>query len=111
MAKATFIDGLANLRTLKLAHTAAVEAYDVIVSAGSVLVAVNDADANVENTYVYAGRVMFPKAAEAIAAAVKGYWDATAGNITATATANTAAGILLEAAASADNAVVALRPN
>ena len=111
MATGIFVDGLNNLRTLKLAHTAAVTAYEVLVVAGLVLVAVNAADADALNTYVYAGRVKLPKASAAYGAAVKVYWDDTAKNITTTSTANTEAGIMVEAAASADDAVIALRPN
>ncbi len=109
---AEFRDGLANLRTLKLAHNAAVSAYDVIVSGGHALVAVNDADADAENTYVYRGRVSFPKGSGAIAAGAVVYWDASPGVITTTSTDNTRAGICIEAALTADTeALVMLHEN
>ncbi len=100
-------DGLSNARTMKLAHTAAVNAGDVIVSAGNVLVAVNDAEADEENIYVYRGRVEFPKATGAIAAGTKLYWDESESEMTSTSTDNTAAGIAIEAQASADETVLA----
>lgn len=105
---ATFVDSLANLRTLRLAHTAAVVAYQTIVSGGQVLVAVSAADADADNIYVFRGRVQFDKAAEALAAGAVVYWDDTAKNVTATATANTKAGIVLKAAASGDATCVVM---
>ena len=112
MAKATFTDGLANLRTLKLAHSAAVEAYEVIVSGGNALAAVNDADADAEDIYVFEGKGLYPKGSGAIAAGIAIYWDAVAGQMTATSSGNTRAGITAEAALSGDAEVlVFLRPN
>jgi predicted RecA/RadA family phage recombinase len=107
MAKAIVRGGLNQVRTLTLAHTAAVEAYDVIVSNGQVLVACNDADANVSNSYVFGGPVEFPKeAALAIAVGDVCYWVAGNGNVNKTAGGNTKAGICTKAAAAADTVVL-----
>jgi len=107
MAKAIVRGGVNQVRTLKLAHTAAVEAGDVIVSNGQVLVAVNAALANVENTYVFRGPVEFPKEAPlVIAAGDVVYWVAAAGNVNKTASGNTKSGICTQAAASADTVVL-----
>ena len=112
MATANPSDGLRELRTLKLAHSAAVEVGEVIVSGGNVLVAVNAAEADELNIYVYRGKVSFPKGAGVIGAAVAVYWDTAGGEITTTDTANTRAGITAEAAADADTMVlVDLGPN
>ncbi len=113
MAKATIADSIQNARTLKLAHTAAVQAGDVIVSNGQVLVAVNDAQANAENAYVYMGKVIAPKVAgTAFAPGDKAYWDPAAGNMTKTTSGNTLCAMCVEAALAADAQLVAfLRPN
>ncbi|WP_020675553.1 DUF2190 family protein [Geopsychrobacter electrodiphilus] len=104
---ATIRASLSMLLTLILAHTAAVLDGEIIVSAGQVLVAGNAADANAETSYVFRGPVEFPKvAAQAQPAGTVVYWDATAGNITTTATANTRAGIVREAALAADTTVL-----
>lgn len=112
MAKGTPRGGVGELKTLKLAHTAAVEKHDVIVSGGNVLIAIDDYAANEEGVYIFRGGASFTKAAGAIAAATVVYWDNAAGVITTTATANTKAGITTEAAASTDTEVfVSLREN
>lgn len=107
MAKAIVRGGVNQVRTLKLAHTAAVEAGDIIVSNGQVLVAVNDADANASNSYVFRGPVEFPKST-AVAAAVGDvyYFDVADGNVNETATDNFKVGICVEAAAQAATAVL-----
>lgn len=97
--KAIVRGGVDQVRTLKLAHTAAVEAGDVIVSNGQVLVAVNAAEADAENIYVFRGPVEFPKDnTVAMAAGDVVYFDAVNNNIDKTNT-NTKAGIVTEAAA------------
>lgn len=107
MAKAIVRGGVNQVRTLKLAHTAAVTDGDVIVSGGQVLVAVNDADADADNTYVFRGPVEFPKEASlAVAAGEVVYWVAANGNVNKTATANTKCGICTKAAAAADTVVL-----
>lgn len=98
--------GVNQLRTLKLAHTAAVEAEEVIVSNGQVLVAVNAAEADAENTYIYRGPVEFPKEASlAVAVGDVCYWVAANHNINKTNT-NVKTGICIEAALAADSVVL-----
>ncbi len=99
--------GLSTLRTLVLAHTAAVLDGEIIVSAGQVLVAGNAALADVAIAYAFRGPIEFPKVgAQAQPAGTVVYWDATAGNITTTSTANTRAGIVKKAALAADTTVL-----
>lgn len=106
MATATPTDGVGNLRTLKLAHTAAVEAGEVIESGGNVLVACNAAGADELNVYIFKGKVSFPKGAGTISAAVKVYWDDAAGQMTTVSTDNTPAGITAEPAGDSDSTVL-----
>lgn len=111
--QATPRDGVNNLKTMKLAHTAAVAAGEIIVANGNILVAVNAADANVENTYIFRGRVAFPKAtgaSTAIAGNTKVYWNATTGVATtdAAAGANKQIGLTVEAAGDNDSEVLAM---
>lgn len=99
--------GVTTNRTLKLAHTAAVEEGDVIVSNGQVLVAAGDYDADEEGIYTFAGPVEFPKAASlAMTVGTVAYFDVADDEINATSTDNTKAGCVLEAAAAADSTVL-----
>lgn len=99
--------GLQALRTLMLAHTAAVLDGEIIVSAGNVLVACNPAASGVENAFAFRGPVELPKlVGQAQAAVVVVYWDAAAGKITTVSTANTRAGIVKKAALAADTTVL-----
>jgi predicted RecA/RadA family phage recombinase len=114
MAKAVPRDSVKNLRTLKLAHTAAVEAGEVIVDSGNILVAVNDADADEENIYIYRGRSAFPKASgvsTAIAANTKVYWDEAEGvaKTDDEAAANALIGVTIEAATDDDTEVLVMQ--
>ncbi len=113
MAKAVIADGINRVDTLKLAHSAQVAREDVIVSNGSVLVAVSDALAGVNNAYAYRGKIIAPKVnGTAFAPLDKCYWDAAAGNMTKTTSGNTLAGICVEAALAADTQLVMfLQPN
>ncbi|MCP4747294.1 MAG: DUF2190 family protein [Desulfobacteraceae bacterium] len=104
---ATIVEGVRHSRTLKYAHTEAVEAGDVIVANGNVLVAVSDADAGEQNVYVYRARVAFEKGAESIGAAVPVYWSQSSGQATASEAGNTKIGITVEAASAADDEVLA----
>jgi predicted RecA/RadA family phage recombinase len=104
---ATIIDGVRHVRTLKLAHTAAVGAGEVIVFRGNVLVAINPAGLREVNVYAYRGRVAFPKGAGAIGSGVPVYWDEDAGQATTTESGNTRIGITTERATDVDNEVVA----
>jgi predicted RecA/RadA family phage recombinase len=105
MATAAGADSIQNLRTLKYTHDAALEAGDVIVVNGSMVIAVNKRDANVANSFIYMGKVTVPKtAALAISALDKVYWDDAAGECNKTDT-NTACGFCVDAAAAADSTV------
>jgi predicted RecA/RadA family phage recombinase len=107
MAKGTPRGGVTTNRTLKLAHSAAVEAGDIIVSNGQVLVAEGDYAQDVEGIYTFKGPVEFPKAGSlALAVGDKAYFDVADGNVNATATDNTLCGIVIEAAADADTVVL-----
>ncbi len=113
MATGTITDSIQNARTLILAHTAEVEAGDIIVSNGNVLVAINDALANVINSYVYLGKAIMPKVTgTSFAPGDRCYWDASAGKMTKVTVATTLAGICLEAAGtSATEIVMVIFPN
>jgi predicted RecA/RadA family phage recombinase len=96
-----------------VAHSAATTAKNFYVVGGNACMAMNDADADVENVFVYgASMIRVPKESSvAWSFGDKVYWDATAENFTKTATANTLAGIAAEDAASADTeAVIHLMP-
>jgi predicted RecA/RadA family phage recombinase len=110
MAKyATPRDSMSNLRTLKHADAAAVEATEVVVANGQALVAVNDAAADGENVYIYRGRVEFDKtAALEILPGEVVYWDDTAKEANKTATANTKLGIAVEKSETTDTTVVVM---
>lgn len=106
MATAVESDSVLNLRTVKYTHNAALEVGDVIVVNDSVVSAVNKTDADVENVFVYSGKMTMPKqAALAISLFDKVYWDAANGVITKTNT-DTLCGYCVEAAAAADDTVV-----
>src|SRR4030067_2093947 len=109
MATGTVRDSLQNVRTLKLAHSAAVTAGDVIVSNGQVLVAINTALINADNAYVFRGKTEFPKEANlAVNVGDVCYWVAASGNINKTSSGNTKAGICVEASAAADEVVLVM---
>lgn len=90
------------IRTLIYAHSSSVEVNQVIVtSSGVVCIAVNAAAANVNNAYIYWGKVTLPKQFPlTIAVGDRVYWDAVNGVITKTASGNTFCGICVEAAVS-----------
>lgn len=106
MAKAVLKGGLDALRTLKLAHTAAVEAGEIIASGGQVLVACNAYEADEEGAYVFRGPIEVPKqSALAIGARVVCYFDTSAEEADTTDT-NVKMGIARKAAAAADTTVL-----
>ncbi len=106
MAKAVLRGGLDTLRTLKYAHSAAVEAGDVISVNGQILVACNAYDADELGAYVFRGPVEFPKeAALAIAPGEVCYYDTSAGEADKTNT-NVKIGIARKAAAASDTTVL-----
>lgn len=112
--KATLIGGVNNTPVIgTITHSAAVEAYEMIVNNGSVAVALNAADADAETSYAMEGPVKFKKkAALAIDEGDKVYFDNTNKEINKTASGNTLAGICTEAAAASDsNVVFAMRMN
>lgn len=103
-----------HVKTLKHAHTAAVEAGAVIVYNGNVLVAVNKKGADEANAWIYAARkVEVAKAGSlAINPGDKVYWVAASSHVNKTSTANTLCGICVEPAADADATVtIELLPN
>jgi predicted RecA/RadA family phage recombinase len=103
MAKAIPRGGLRQLETLKHSHTSAVEAHDVIVVNGNVLVAVNPAVINEENVYIFRGPVSFPKPTNAAMGAVtKIYWDASSGKASLSSSGTTLMGVSKKAAATSD---------
>jgi len=107
MATATPRGGVTLNRTLEYAHTAATAPGDVLVVNGNVVVAVNSADADEDNVYIFRGPVEFPKEAGlAIAPGETCYWVAANGNMNKTASGNTRAGIAKEAAAASDATVL-----
>lgn len=112
MSKATIMDAITNVRTGQYTHSAATEPGDVVVGNGSVLVAINKKDANVENAYIWEGKTEFDKEASlAINFMDAVYWDNTAGKVTKTVTGNTPCGHCVEKALAADATVVVyLRP-
>jgi len=98
----------------KKAHSAAVEAGEVVVINGQVAVAVNKADADAVNSYVTEGPITVKKTlALAINFGDVVYWDNTAKEMNKTSTANTKAGYCLEDAAATTDASVTiyLKPN
>lgn len=87
-----------------LSHTAATTAKNFLLINSKVVMPLNTALANAANAYVFrAPKVRVPKTtAQAWAPMNLIYWDDTAKKFTTTATANTLAGRVVEAAASAD---------
>jgi predicted RecA/RadA family phage recombinase len=105
MATGVVNDGVSRVRTCKHTHNAATNPGDIIVYNGSVLIAVDVAAANVENVYIYKGRVTLPKeAALAINFGDKVYWVADT-NVNKTSAGNTECGFCVEDAAAADTTV------
>lgn len=105
---ARIIEGVKEVKTLLYTHGAAVSAGDVIVVFGIVLIAVNDAEASVENVYAFSCRAAFDKATgagTAIAAPQWLYYDAVAEEATARASGNQAIGLCIEDAATTDTEV------
>lgn len=88
MAKAAIKEASGEVKTRRMAHTAVVEALDIEVVNGQVVVALNGAEADAETVYVYeAGNVVMPKEAGLeIKPGEKVYWNAAGGIITKTGT-------------------------
>lgn len=88
--------------------SSAVAAGDVVVLADLVTVAPRAIAANALGTVAVEGVWSMPKASGAISQGAIVYWDATAGNVTTTATNNKRAGKAAKAAASGDASVQVL---
>jgi len=78
---------------------------DVLVLGSHIGIAGTDIPDGETETVHLEGIFELPKAAEALAAGIDAYWDATAGDITATVGTNTPAGMVTKAAASGDTTV------
>ncbi len=93
-------------RTLRYTHSAALAPGDPLVINGSLCIAVNTTLANVENVFVYHGKINLPKTNPLVIAALdQVYWDDTAKVVNKTSGGNTACGFCAEAAASTDATV------
>lgn len=88
--------------------SAAVSAGDVVVLNDLVTVAPRAIAANALGAVAVEGVWSMPKATGAIGQGALVYWDATAGNVTTTASGNKRAGKAAAAAASADTTVQVL---
>lgn len=94
-------------------HSVATTAKNFYVINGRVVMALNDADANADNVFVYAAPMLrVPKnTGEAWTFGDLIYWDNTAGNFTTTVGTNTLAGMVNENALSADaEGIIDLNP-
>ncbi len=107
MAVGNAMDAITNIRTIKYAHSTAVELNEIILNNGAVLVAVTAAAISTDNAYMYKGKMSMPKtAALAIDQMDKVYWDDTAKEINKTPTANTECGYCVDKSLAADTEVV-----
>ncbi len=97
MAKNYVQDG----NVLVLTSSGAVSSGDVVISGVFIGVALSDIGAADAGPVALEGVWSLPKAAEDLAEGELVYWDAGAGNVTATATANTLIGTATEAALTA----------
>lgn len=102
MAKAARITSSKHYAAIKMAHTAAVEALDIIALDGRVLVALIDAEADVENDYVFECNLEAPMAAVTISGLEVAYWDNSAGNFTNVVGSNIKCGMFLRDQADTD---------
>ena len=107
MATGNIRSDLAHIRTLKYTNSNAVADGDVVLINGHVCVATAAYAANAEGVYAFRARVELPKEAPlVIAVGDVVYWVAANSNVNKTSSANTKAGICVEAAASADTTVL-----
>lgn len=91
------------LVTVLYTHTAATVKDTIYLLGGRVMLAVNSADANVENVFLTRGHIEYAKTTgETWVGGQLLYWDNSAGSFTTTVGTNTKAGYAMEAAASAD---------
>jgi len=99
---------ISSATTLRYTPTASVSAGDVVVLSDLVTVATHDIPADALGAVAYHGEWEIAKGSDTIAQGDAVYWDATASQITTTATANTFAGHASAAASSSDSKVSVL---
>ncbi len=105
-------DTIGHLRTLKYTHSAALTAGDILKVGAWVMQAMNTTLGNVENVFIYRGKMTWPKeAALAINARDMVYWDNANGVVTKTAVGNTPIGVCVESALAADSTVTFMLTN
>jgi predicted RecA/RadA family phage recombinase len=93
-------DEMRAVRTVKYTHSSATVKDTIYLLNGIPMLAINSADANVENVFAIAGLIEYAKvSAQAWTGGVKVYWDDTAKNFTTASTGNTLAGLAGESAA------------
>jgi predicted RecA/RadA family phage recombinase len=98
-----------NLRTCKYTHTAAVVSGDIIIAGDNVLQCVDTAAINTETTYIFQGKVTWPKEGSlAINVLDQVFWSVANSNVTTTQAGNILIGICAEKALAADTTVVIL---
>jgi len=102
---------LNDVQTIKYAHASATTKDTIYLINSRPMLAVNSADATVDNTFVYAGRIAYAKATGAWTAGDDVYWDNSAGKFTKTQAGNAHAGVAAENALSGDtNGLIDLIP-
>lgn len=103
---------LCDTKTIKYTHASATTKDTIYLINGRPMLAVNSADANTENTFVYAGRIEYAKATgTAWVAGDDLYWDNSAAKFTKTQAGNSHAGVAAEDATSgATTGIVDLIP-
>ena len=107
--KANIADALTNVRTRPYTHNAALTAGDVIVVNGSVMIAINDTAADVENVFAYRCRAWFPKKANlALGVNTVCHLDVANSEITDDPNGTTKTGTCDEFAAAADTEVLVM---
>ena len=111
--KATMVDSIHNLRTVRYTHNAIVAKNDCIVANGNVLVALTAQIANVEGTYAIMGRMIVTKATGIVmTVGDKIYFDVADDNVNKSASGNTQCGICYEGAGSSATEIeILLLPN
>ncbi len=91
---------LSDVKTIKYKHASATTKDTIYLINGRPMLAVNSADANKENTFVYEGRIEYAKvSAQAWTAGDDIYWDNGDSKFTTVQAGNSHAGIAAENAA------------
>lgn len=92
--------GLCETKTIKYSHASATTKDTIYLINGRPMLAVNSADANIANAFVYQGRIEYTKvSAQAWTAGDDIYWDNSAGKFTTVQAGNSHAGVAAEDAA------------